>query len=129
MAMCLIRAGYELVVCDKRFSALEKFKAIGVSVTEKPANCAQTEMVIIMVGDDSQVEETLLGTNGLLKAVNPQRPPLLAIMSTILPGTASKSRPPIVQTKCSSHGCTCQWDARTAEKGKPPLWQVVKKGT
>ncbi len=90
MAMCLIRAGYELVVCDKRFSSLEKFKAIGVSVTEKPADCAHTEMVIIMVGDDSQVEETLLGTDGLLKAVNPQRPPLLAIMSTILPGTAKK---------------------------------------
>jgi 3-hydroxyisobutyrate dehydrogenase len=90
MAMCLIRAGYELIVCDKRFSALEKFKVIGVSVTEKPAGCAQTEMVIIMVGDDSQVEETLLGTDGLLKAVNPQQPPLLAIMSTILPGTVKK---------------------------------------
>jgi 3-hydroxyisobutyrate dehydrogenase len=90
MAMCLIRAGYELIVCDKRFSALEKFKVIGVSVTEKPAGCAQTEMVIIMVGDDSQVEETLLGTDGLLKAVHPQQPPLLAIMSTILPGTVKK---------------------------------------
>jgi len=84
MAMCLIRAGYELVVCDKRFSALEKFKAIGVSITEKPTDCAQTEMVIIMVGDDSQVEETLLGTDGLLKAVNPQKPPLLAIMKQFI---------------------------------------------
>jgi 3-hydroxyisobutyrate dehydrogenase len=92
MAMCLIRAGYELIVCDKRFSALEKFKVIGVSVTERPAGCAQTEMVIIMVGDDSQVEETLLGTDGLLKAVHPQRPPLLAIMSTILPVLAEKGK-------------------------------------
>jgi len=90
MAMCLIRAGYKLVVCDKRSSALEKFQAIGVSVTEKPSDCAQTEIVIIMVGDDSQVEETLLGTDGLLKAVHPQSPPLLAIMSTILPRTAKK---------------------------------------
>jgi 3-hydroxyisobutyrate dehydrogenase-like beta-hydroxyacid dehydrogenase len=90
MAMCLIRAGYELIVCDKRFSALEKFKARGVSVTEKPMGCAQTEMVIIMVGDDSQVEETLLGTDGLLKTVHPQHPPLLAIMSTVLPGTVKK---------------------------------------
>ncbi len=90
MAMCLIRAGYELVVCDKRFIALERFKAIGVSVTEKPADCARTEMVIIMVGDDVQVEETLLGTDGILNAVRAQNPPLLAIMSTILPGTAKR---------------------------------------
>jgi 3-hydroxyisobutyrate dehydrogenase-like beta-hydroxyacid dehydrogenase len=90
MAMCLIRAGHQLIVCDKRSNALEKFKVIGVSVTEKPADCAKSEMVIIMVGDDSQVEETLLGTNGLLKAVNLNQPPLLAIMSTILPGTVKK---------------------------------------
>lgn len=90
MAMCLIRGGHQLIVCDKRSSALEKFKVMGVSVTEKPADCAKSEMVIIMVADDSQVEETLLGTNGLLKAVNPNQPPLLAIMSTILPGTVKK---------------------------------------
>jgi len=90
MAMCLIQAGHPLIVCDKRSSALEKFKVMGVSVTEKPADCAKSEMVIIMVANDSQVEETLLGTNGLLKAVNPDQPPLLAIMSTILPGTVKR---------------------------------------
>jgi 3-hydroxyisobutyrate dehydrogenase len=90
MAMCLIRGGHQLIVCDKRSSALEKFKVIGVSVTEKPADCAESEMVVIMVADDSQVEETLLGTNGLLKAVNPNQPPLLAIMSTVLPGTVKR---------------------------------------
>ena len=90
MAMCLIRVGYQLIVCDRRSSALEKFKVTGVSVTEKPADCAESEMVIIMVGDDSQVEEALSGKDGLLKAVNPKQPPLLAIMSTILPGTVKK---------------------------------------
>jgi len=90
MAMCLIRGGHQLIVCDKRSDALEKFKVIGVSVTEKPVDCAESEMVVIMVADDSQVEETLLGTNGLLKAVNPNQPPLLAIMSTVLPGTVKR---------------------------------------
>ena len=90
MAMCLIRAGYQLTVCDKRPNALEKFKVTGVSVTEKPADCAKSEMVIIMVGDDFQVEETLLGIHGLLKTVNPNQPPLLAIMSTVLPATVKK---------------------------------------
>ena len=90
MAMCLIRAGYQLTICDKRPNALEKFKVTGVSVTEKPVDCAKSEMVIIMVGDDFQVEETLLGIHGLLKAVNPNQPPLLAIMSTVLPGTVKK---------------------------------------
>ena len=128
MAMCLIRAGYELIVCDKRISALEKFKVIGVSVTEKPADCAQTEMVIIMVGDDSQVEETLLGADGLLKAVNPQQPPLLAIMSTILPGTVKK-----LASRCANKNVRLM-DAPVsgmpvlAEKGKLTIMAGGEKG-
>jgi 3-hydroxyisobutyrate dehydrogenase-like beta-hydroxyacid dehydrogenase len=47
-------------------------------------------MVIIMVADNSQVEETLAGTNGLLKAVHPDQAPLVAIMSTILPETVKR---------------------------------------
>jgi 3-hydroxyisobutyrate dehydrogenase len=90
MAMCLIRAGLRLTACDKRPGALEKFRALGVKVTGKPSDCAGTEMVIIMVGDDSQVEETLLGPEGLLKSVNTDKPPFLAIMSTVLPGTIKR---------------------------------------
>ena len=118
MAMCLIRAGHELVVCDKRFSALEEFKAMGVSVTEKPADCAHTEMVIIMVGDDSQVQETLLGTDGLLKAVDPERPPLLAVMSTILPGTAKKLASPCANKNVRLMDAPVSGMPVLAEKGK-----------
>jgi len=90
MARCLLRAGYRMTICDTRSEALEKFKGTAARVTSLSKDCRDTEMVIIMVGDDSQVEEVLLGSEGLLNAVDPERPPLLAIMTTVMPQTVNR---------------------------------------
>lgn len=87
MARCVIRAGFQVTVCDKNPKVLEGFKKIAFQVTDRPADCADQEMVVVMVANDDQVKETIEGKDGLLKAVNPNQPPLLAIMSTILPQT------------------------------------------
>ena len=128
MAMCLIRAGLQLIVCDKRSNALEKFKVIGVSVTEKPEDCAKCEMVIIMVADDSQVEETLLGTHGLLKAVRPDRPPLLAIMSTILPETVKQLASPCTEKNVRLVDAPVSGTPVLAEKGRLTIMVGGEKG-
>jgi 3-hydroxyisobutyrate dehydrogenase len=96
MARCLMRNGYKLTVCDKRPEALEIFREMGTRTTDKPADCADNEMIIVMVANDSQVKEVVLGSQGFLDAVDPRRPPLLAIMSTILPQTTQELAP-----KCS----------------------------
>ncbi len=87
MARCLLRGGYDLTVCDKQGAVLEGFQKMGAVVTQKPSDCADNEMVIIMVANDSQVREVVLGENGLLEAVNEENPPVFVIMSTVMPQT------------------------------------------
>jgi len=93
MARCVFRAGYSLTVCDKSPAALKTFREMGARVTNKPADCADNDMIIVMVADDSQVKEVVSGPEGFLKAVDSKRPPLLAIMSTILPQTTQGLAP------------------------------------
>ena len=87
MARCTIRGGFQVTVCDKNPKALDAFKKTAYRLTDKPADCAEQEMVVVMVANDDQVKAVMEGEHGLIKAVNPKRPPLLAIMSTILPHT------------------------------------------
>ena len=87
MARSIIRAGYEVTVCDKFPAPLKPFQANGVEAVQRPADVAGNEMIVIMVANDEQVKETIVGPDGILDAVNTSDPPLLAIMSTILPQT------------------------------------------
>ena len=87
MARRLLSCGYELTVCDKNSEALKPFKDQGINVTDNPIDCAGKEMVIVIVANDTQVNEVVLPPNGLLTSVDPGHPPLLAIMSTVLPRT------------------------------------------
>jgi 3-hydroxyisobutyrate dehydrogenase len=93
MARCVIRAGFQVTVCDKSPKALEAFKKIAYRITDKVTDCAGQEMVVVMVASDDQVKAVMEGEDGLLKAVNPKQPPLLAIMSTIYPYTTQGFAP------------------------------------
>jgi len=93
MAGCIIRAGFQVTACDKNPQALDTFKKTAYRVTNKPADCAEQEMVVVMVANDDQVKAVMEGEDGLLKGVNPQKPPLLAIMSTVLPHTTQGLAP------------------------------------
>jgi 3-hydroxyisobutyrate dehydrogenase-like beta-hydroxyacid dehydrogenase len=97
MAGCIVRSGFQVTVCDKNPKALEAFKKTAYRLTEKPADCAEQEMVVIMVANDDQVKAVMEGEEGLLKSVNPKQPPLLAIMSTILPHTTQGLAPACVK--------------------------------
>lgn len=99
MARCVIRAGFKVTICDKSPRAREEFKKTAFQVTDKPADCAGQEMVIVMVAFDDQVKAVMLGEEGLLEAVDPKRPPLLAIMSTIMPQTTKALAPPFASGK------------------------------
>jgi len=93
MAGCIIRAGFQVTVCDQNPKALDRFRKTAYRVTDKPADCADQEMVVVMVANDDQVKAVMEGEDGLLKAVNPKQPPLLAIMSTVLPHTTQGLAP------------------------------------
>jgi 3-hydroxyisobutyrate dehydrogenase len=118
MARCLVRAGFKMMICDKNPKALESFKNLGASVTDRPESCADREMVIVMVANDSQVNEVLLGDGGLLNAVHPDRAPLLAIMSTVLPQTIQGIAPSCAKKKVRLVDAAVSGLPVLAEQGK-----------
>ena len=118
MARCIVRAGYQTTVCDKRPQALEAFKEMGAIVTEKVSDCADREVVIVMVADDAQVREVVVGSDGLLNAVDQNRPPMLAVMSTVLPETIQKLAPKCTEKKVRLVDAPVSGFPMRAEQGK-----------
>jgi len=90
MAQRLAQCGVALTVCDLRAEALAPLRAHGVAVTHNVADCAAAAVVIVMVATDAQVRAVLLGDNGLLRHVDTARPPLLLLMSSVLPATVQE---------------------------------------
>jgi 3-hydroxyisobutyrate dehydrogenase len=84
MAERLTKSGFDLTVCDLRAEALEPLKKLGAKVTQRVAECAGAELVILMVANDAQVKDA---SNALLAAVDAAKPPRLVIMSSVLPAT------------------------------------------
>jgi len=118
MARCVIRGEFKVTICDKSPRALEEFKKIAIQVTDKAADCAGQEMVIVMVATDDQVKAVMLGQDGLLEAVDPQRPPLVAIMSTILPQTTLSLAPFCAKKNVRLIDATVSGLPVVAEQGK-----------
>ena len=87
MAERLARSGIILTVCDLRADALAPLLPLGIHATQRVADCASAAVVIVMVATDAQVRSVVLGDDGLLRHVDPERAPLLLLMSSVLPTT------------------------------------------
>jgi 3-hydroxyisobutyrate dehydrogenase-like beta-hydroxyacid dehydrogenase len=87
MALNLVKAGYTVGVCDIREEALAPFRVEGVATCTQAKDLASSDIVIVMVGNDSDVRDVTVGPGGLLNGVDPARAPLVAIMSSVLPRT------------------------------------------
>lgn len=87
MARRVQAAGFDLTVCDRNPSVLNAFKAEGAKVTLSVADCATTDAVIILLANDAQIEDTMLGDNGLVQAIPDGHKPIICMMSTTLPDT------------------------------------------
>ena len=87
MAENLIKAGYAVGVCDIRDEALAPFEQRGIAASRAAGDLAGNDMVIVMVGNDADVALVTTGPDGLLPAIDPDRPPYVAIMSSVLPRT------------------------------------------
>lgn len=78
-----------LVVFDVAAAACTSFADGGAQVARSPAEVAKACRVIsVMVRDDDQVADVVLGADGLLVAAQPGT--VIAIHSTIAPGTAER---------------------------------------
>ncbi|MEY4879369.1 MAG: hypothetical protein RJB62_838 [Pseudomonadota bacterium] len=82
----MIRHGYETIACDISDDQLQKAREAGAKTVASPAEMAKTASFIILgVGYDDEVNEVVLGENGLLSALKPGS--LIAISSTVAPDT------------------------------------------
>ena len=98
MSRNLIKAGHELVVYDVRSEPLEELAAQGASRGASPRDvAARTEIVITMLPDGPEVEQVVLGADGVLEAA---RPGLIVVdMSSISPVVARR-----VGDECARRG-------------------------
>ena len=82
----MIRHGYDTIACDISDDQLQKAREAGAKTVASPAEMAKTASFIILgVGYDDEVNEVVLGENGLLSALKPGS--LIAISSTVAPDT------------------------------------------
>lgn len=68
MSKNLIKAGYELVVCNRSKDSVEELAGLGAIAAENPAEVAsQCSVIITMLPNSPQVREVCLGENGIIE--------------------------------------------------------------
>ena len=88
-ALNLIRAGYPLAVWGRRRESCAPLEAEGAAVCESPkALAAACDVVVTNVSDSPDVEEVILGANGVAEGM--ARGGLVLDMSTISPSSARR---------------------------------------
>jgi len=89
MAKNLLKAGYDLIVHDINRKAIEEVIGLGAKGESSPKTvAASAEVIILSLPGDSEVEEVILGEEGILEAGRPGS--LLVDMSTVSPLTAKR---------------------------------------
>jgi 3-hydroxyisobutyrate dehydrogenase len=89
MALNLIKAGFELVVCDVNAARLEPLIAAGAGCeASADAVAAKCDRTICMVETTAQAESVILGDNGIIQSV--KQGDIVLCMSTIDPLAAHR---------------------------------------
>lgn len=84
MTRNLLKAGFEVRVWNRTASRMEELAAEGAKTTQSPADlAAQCDIVITCVSDTPDVEEVILGQNGVIHGIRAGA--LVIDMSTISP--------------------------------------------
>ena len=100
MAHNLLRAGYSLTVYNRSDGPVEELVAAGATAAVSPqAVAAKADVVITIVTDTPDVQQVLLGENGVIHTV--AQDAVVIDMSTISP-TATREIASIVQEKGAS---------------------------
>jgi 2-hydroxy-3-oxopropionate reductase len=89
MVKNLINAGYKLFVTRKNISALGEISDAGATAMHTPAEVArETKIIITMVPDGQDVEDVVLGENGIIEVATDET--ILVDMSSISPTVTKK---------------------------------------
>ncbi|RKT43429.1 2-hydroxy-3-oxopropionate reductase [Thiocapsa rosea] len=86
MALNLVKAGYDLVVHARRAESMAPLADAGARTASSPAEVARdASIVFTMVSDTPDVEEVILGPEGVIQGVRPDA--VVVDMSTISPSS------------------------------------------
>ena len=89
MAGHLVAKGFKVIAYDPLAEAQEKARASGARSATSPREVAQaSDLVIIVVGFDSEVEEVIFGKEGVLEGARPGL--VVALGSTVAPRYAKR---------------------------------------
>ena len=84
MSRNLLKAGYDLTVCDINAAAVAELVALGAKSAATPgAVAAQTDIIITMLPNSPQVKEVVLGSQGVIEGIRPRS--IVVDMSSIAP--------------------------------------------
>lgn len=85
IARHLVKKRFAVVGCDVNPAAIKKARSLGAGTVRTPAEVAAvSDLVIVLVGFDTEVDQTLFGADGILAGANPGL--IVAISSTVAPG-------------------------------------------
>ncbi|HEX9879289.1 MAG TPA: NAD(P)-dependent oxidoreductase [Candidatus Binatia bacterium] len=89
IAANVVRAGFDLMVCDLRDGPMKELAALGAKTSRSPMEVGKhAELVEISVVDDHQVEAVVAGEDGVLRGAEPGA--IIAIHSTVHPRTVKQ---------------------------------------
>src|SRR5712692_409651 len=89
MAKHLLAAGFDVAGFDPIDGARRNARSLGVSVLDSPREVARaSELVIIVVGFDHEVESVVFGKDGIVEAARPGL--IVALGSTVAPRYARR---------------------------------------
>ena len=84
MSRHLLAKGFEVIGYDVVPAAARKVKALGARIAKSPAEAARaSDLIIVVVGFDTEVDAVLFGPSGILKGARPGA--VVAIASTVPP--------------------------------------------
>lgn len=84
MSKNLLKAGYELVVCDVVKAAVDEAVAAGAKAAATPKAVAeQTDIIVTMLPNSPHVKQVVLGENGVIEGAKPGA--IVVDMSSIAP--------------------------------------------
>jgi 3-hydroxyisobutyrate dehydrogenase len=94
IAQRIIDAGHPTVLWARRSATLDPFAASGAVVAASPAElAARADFIGICVVDDHDVEEVVLGSDGVVAGIRPGT--IVAIHSTVHPDTCKRIEVPL----------------------------------
>jgi 2-hydroxy-3-oxopropionate reductase len=89
MAKNLLKAGYELVVCDTNPGPVKELVDLGAEAVSSPREvAAKCEVVLTMLPNSPHVRQVVLGENGVLETAKPGT--IIVDMSSIAPFAAKE---------------------------------------